>query len=96
MSIMSDIMVRAKNINYDGFDEDKDVFIGRGSKWGNPFVIGKDGNRGLVIERYIDYFENNEELIKDIEELKGKNLVCYCKPKACHGDYLIKKIGKKL
>ena len=93
---MSDIMVRVKNINYDGFDEDKAVFIGRGSKWGNPFVIGKDGNRGLVIERYIDYFENNEELIKDIEELKGKNLVCYCKPKACHGDYLIKKIGKKL
>jgi len=35
-------------------------------------------------------------LIKDIEELKGKNLICYCSPKACHGDYLIKKIGKKL
>ena len=89
-------MVRVKNINYDGFDEDNDVYIGRGSKWGNPFVIGKDGNRSLVIERYIDYFENNEELIKDIEELKDKNLVCYCKPKACHGDYLINKIGKKL
>ena len=88
--------VRVKNIRTEIFDEDKDVFIGRGSKWGNPFIIGKDGDRDLVIERYIDYFENNKELIKDIEELKGKNLICYCSPKACHGDYLIKKIGKKL
>ena len=93
---MSDIMVRVKNINYDGFDEDNDVYVGRGSKWGNPFVIGKDGVRSEVIKKYIAYFENKLEFIKDIEELKGKNLVCYCKPKACHGDYLIKKIGKKL
>ena len=25
-----------------------------------------------------------------IEELKGKDLVCYCKPARCHGDYLLK------
>lgn len=29
-----------------------DVYIGRPSKWGNPFVIGKDGNRHDVIEAY--------------------------------------------
>ena len=86
-------MVRVKNINYDGFDEDTDIFIGRGSKWGNPYVIGKDGDRGLVIERYIAYFESNE-LIKDIGELKDKNLVCHCRPKACHGDYLLNKVGE--
>ena len=28
------------------------IYIGRGSKWGNPFVIGKDGTRAEVIEKY--------------------------------------------
>ena len=83
---------KVKNIRVEVFNEDKDIFIGRGSKWGNPFVIGKDGDRNLVIEKYIEYFENNDELKKDIEELKDKNLVCYCAPEACHGDYLLKKV----
>lgn len=66
------------------------VYIGRGSPWGNPFVIGKDGSRLEVIEKYKAYVENNHELINKIKiELKGKDLVCYCKPQACHGDYLI-------
>ena len=30
------------------YHENYDVYIGRGSKWGNPFVIGKDGDRGLI------------------------------------------------
>ncbi len=29
-----------------------DVYIGRPGKWGNPFEIGKDGNRAEVIEKY--------------------------------------------
>ena len=28
------------------------VYIGRPSIWGNPFVIGKDGTRGEVVEKY--------------------------------------------
>ena len=32
-----------------------DVYIGRGSKWGNPFVIGKDGTREEVINKYEEY-----------------------------------------
>jgi hypothetical protein len=27
-------------------------YIGRGSAWGNPFVIGKRWNRAEVIEKY--------------------------------------------
>lgn len=65
-----------------------DVYIGRPSKWGNPFSIGKDGTRDEVIKKYKDYFLSNKELLADIEELRGKNLVCYCKPQACHGDVL--------
>ena len=28
------------------------VYIGRGSKWGNPFRIGEDGNRATVIAKH--------------------------------------------
>jgi hypothetical protein len=65
------------------------TYIGRPSKWGNPFVIGRDGSRVEVIEKYLDYIVNNEKLLKDLHELKGKNLGCYCAPQLCHGNVLI-------
>jgi len=67
------------------------VYIGRGSVYGNPYIIGVHGNRTEVINKYIEYIEANV-VFKNriISELKGKNLACFCKPKACHGDYLIK------
>ena len=71
-----------------------DVYIGRGSKWGNPFVIGKDGTREEVINKYEKYLLNNPELLNSLHELKGKTLGCFCKPKACHGDVLVKYIRK--
>lgn len=65
-----------------------DVYIGRGSKWGNPYKIGEDGTREEVIAKYETYIMNKPKLLADIHELKGKVLGCYCKPKACHGDIL--------
>lgn len=64
------------------------VYIGRGSLWGNPFIIGKDGSREDVIRKYHEYFVNNAALTRRVGELKGKTLVCFCAPKACHGDVL--------
>jgi hypothetical protein len=72
-----------------------DVYIGRGSKWGNPFKIGKDGTRDEVIEKYAQYIADNEYLIGSLEELRGKRLGCYCAPKRCHGDVLIELLGEK-
>lgn len=67
------------------------VYIGRPSKWGNPFVIGIDGNREEVIEKYEKYLKSKRNLIELIKrELKGKDLVCYCAPQSCHGDILLK------
>ena len=66
-----------------------DVYIGRGSKWGNQFKIGPDGTREDVIEKYRKYILNKPELLKSLHELKGKTLGCYCKPLACHGDILV-------
>ena len=68
--------------------EQYDVFIGRPSKWGNPFRIGPDGTRSEVIKKYRNWIVFQEDLIKDMGELSGKRLGCFCKPKACHGDIL--------
>jgi hypothetical protein len=81
-------MVRVKHIGerYESNDE----FIGRPSKWGNPFVIGKDGSRSMVLAKYAHFLYGNKELMDAARvELSGKNLVCYCSPKACHGDFLL-------
>ena len=71
-----------------------DVYIGRGSPFGNPYVIGVDGTREEVISKYIEYFnarvEQEEDFKKSVLALKGKRLACFCHPKACHGDVIIK------
>lgn len=66
-----------------------DVYIGRPSKWGNPYEIGKDGTREEVIDKYEKYILNSP-VLADIEELRGKVLGCWCSPLPCHGDVLIK------
>lgn len=55
-----------------------DVYIGRPSKWGNPYTIGVDGNRDEVIEKYRNYIINNPRLMEDLCELHGKVLGCWC------------------
>lgn len=65
-----------------------DVYIGRGSKWGNPFRIGPDGSRDDVIHKYEAYLKNTPELFSSLHELKGKVLGCWCHPRPCHGDIL--------
>lgn len=67
------------------------IYIGRGSPWGNPFSIGKDGTREEVVEKFEKYLSSNSNLLARVRsELRGKNLVCFCYPKACHGDILHK------
>jgi hypothetical protein len=67
------------------------IYIGRGSsKWGNPFIIGRDGPRESVIRKYEAYLLNCSSLLRCLPELRGKDLVCYCAPKPCHGDVLLR------
>lgn len=66
------------------------VYIGRPSKWGNPFVIGRDGSRDEVIAKYRAWLDTHPELVAAARrELAGKDLVCFCSPQPCHGDVLI-------
>lgn len=62
------------------------VYVGRGSPWGNPYAIGHWGTREEVIELYRVHVLPQ----LDLTPLKGKHLLCYCKPAACHGDLLLK------
>ena len=69
--------------------EPYDIYIGRPGKWGNPFTIGADGTRTQVIEKYREWIKGQPELMNTLDELDGKVLGCWCKPKACHGDVLV-------
>ena len=68
--------------------DDFDVYIGRPSKWGNPFEIGKHGNRAEVIAKYRTWIQSRPDLLISLPELRGMVLGCWCYPKACHGDVL--------
>jgi hypothetical protein len=64
------------------------VYIGRGSKWGNPFRIGPDGDRAAVIAKHQRWLADQHHLLRALDELHGRDLVCFCAPLPCHGDLL--------
>jgi hypothetical protein len=66
------------------------VYIGRPSKWGNPFAVGRDGARAERIELYELYLLENEQLMATLGELRGLVLGCWCAPRPCHGDVLVR------
>lgn len=71
-----------------------DVYIGRPSKWGNPFEIGRDGrNREQVIAKYREWIQTQPDLMAALPELRGKVLGCWCAPRSCHGDVLVELAG---
>jgi hypothetical protein len=74
------------------------VYIGRGSAFGNPYRMGKDGDRKTVIEKFRKHFQkrlHNERFKKAVEDLRGKTLGCFCKPEACHGDVIVEYLEGK-
>ena len=80
---MNKFVVHCKKDHYD-------VYIGRPGKWGNPFIIGVDGTRDEVIQKFKEWFYSQPELVQQAKlELRGKILGCWCSPAACHGDVLV-------
>lgn len=73
-----------------------DMYIGRlmrrqrikGSKWQNPYRVGRDGTREQVLDKYRNYILATPDLLAALPELRGKVLACWCRPLACHGDVL--------
>jgi len=70
-------------------DTDRFVRIDRASEWGNPFELGKDGDREAVVRNYKDhYLPHKPSLLAKLDELQGKALGCWCAPQRCHGNVL--------
>ena len=73
-------------------------YIGRGSIFGNPFMLGRDGDRFTVIEKCQIWFDSiikDRRFRREVAKLEGKILVCHCKPKPCHGDIYVKWLENK-
>lgn len=73
------------------------VYVGRGSPYGNPFshmsgtnATHQVSSRAEAIQR----FEDEVLPTLDVSALRGKHLVCFCKPQACHGDSILKKANE--
>ena len=68
------------------------VRIDRRTKWGNRFVIGRDGSREEVIERYRrrlwQRIRAGAVSLEELAALHGKTLACHCAPLPCHGEVL--------
>ena len=79
------------------------VYVGRPTKWGNPFVVGKrlDTNPSVVVgnrAHAVALFRAHCEWVtgtaadspRAAEELRGKDLVCWCPlDEPCHADVLL-------
>jgi hypothetical protein len=78
---------RVVNMHHDRCD----VYIGRGGPFGNPYVIGRHGNRAEVIRKFAAYFKDKvvTDLLfgEQVLGLKGKTLGCFCAyPDGCRGE----------
>lgn len=73
------------------------VYVGRPTKWGNPFShlhgagTYKTDTREEAVAMYTEWLLNTQhELVRAAKaELKGRDLVCWCAPLACHADVLL-------
>lgn len=70
-------------------------------EWGNPFShmpgtsaqyrVNSRAEAILAYERYLrERLAAESQLKKKLHQLKGKTLGCWCAPKACHGEVLVK------
>lgn len=67
------------------------IYVGRPTKWGNPFWMRSENERDTVCEKYEAWIKTKPELIAAAKnELKGKDLVCFCAPRRCHADTLLR------
>lgn len=67
------------------------VYVGRPSAFGNPFQMRSEADRNAVCEQFEHMLLNKPALIAQVKaELRGKDLVCWCAPKRCHADVLLR------
>jgi alkylated DNA repair dioxygenase AlkB len=100
--------IRLKNLKTEDFsggkyDTNIDCYIGRkntfrgfysDSVFHNPFVLEKESQRAEILAKYEEYARGNKNIIEALPLLIGKDLWCWCSPKTCHGEVLIKMLDE--
>lgn len=82
---------RVLNARQVGKNREGATYVGRPSKWGNPFVIGEDGDRDEVIRKFEEAIRSNPKMVREAQrELRGRDLICWCHPSPCHADVLLR------
>lgn len=104
MSVVNCKVSNLRRLGYGSLQEFLDaspdhVYIGRdmtvyvpgaaGNKWKNPFKL-KDHNIDESLRLYEEHILSREDLVRDLPQLRGKTLACWCKPAPCHGDVLLR------
>lgn len=94
-------MPRVLNKRVHGIPEGA-VYVGRPSPWGNPYshmegtlAKFKVASRDEAVDAYehalLRKFERDPDAKRRLkEELRGKDLVCWCAPQRCHAGVLLK------
>lgn len=83
-------------VNVSRYGKDDVRMIDRDTRFGNPFRLKEDGGdctREESVARYETWFkkkiQSDDDFRAAVEELRGKTLGCWCKPKSCHGDVIL-------
>lgn len=67
------------------------TYVGRPTKWGNPYEIGRDGTREEVIRKYEELLRSSPRMMEEVKsELRGRSLICWCHPSPCHAEVLLR------
>lgn len=83
------------------------IYAGRPTLWGNLWVLGPDGTRDEVCDRYDTWLRTGrdfghpdatparrEAVLASLPALRGKTLSCWCAPQRCHLETLLTLIGE--
>lgn len=76
------------------------VYVGRPSKFGNPFNVTEDRTHGETVAAFKIWItvdgchanipEKKAAILNSLDEIRGKNLACWCREdRPCHADILL-------
>ena len=71
------------------------IYVGRPTRWGNPFPVGAQRSQADAVARYRRWVEERPTLVDEARRrLAGHDLVCWCPlDQPCHGDVLIELVN---
>lgn len=76
---------RVVNIRHEAYD----IWGARPGPLGNPFRIGRDGNRNECIVQFRQWVVRQPFIMRLLPDLAGRTIGCFCKPLACHCDVYV-------